>query len=252
MSKVLPTKLNVDVLVDVVFEIRFSSKVPASDILSGLLFKQLGSVEKFEKLPASDIPKQIREKDKGLKYSPLSRVSLEGYRVNVGDNVLAVSCALPYAGWKQFKEYIEKAIAILFSAEVVEKIERYSLKYTDFLPLKNDGIDLNDLDAGLSIGGRDISNNSFDLRVEFKDEDFLHLLRIASNALSKNDNTGETQKGILLDVDSIETCSIVNPTIDYWQESLCERLEELHIHNKSMFFDCLSEKGLEMLEPCYE
>ena len=59
-TRSLPTNLKKDPLVDAVFEIRFSSSIPASSVVPGILFSKLKGQAQIERLPASDIPSQLR------------------------------------------------------------------------------------------------------------------------------------------------------------------------------------------------
>lgn len=60
----LPAKLKKEPLADAIFEIRFTSAIPGSNIIPGALASRLGTDDpKFERLPASDIPSRVRDMD---------------------------------------------------------------------------------------------------------------------------------------------------------------------------------------------
>lgn len=82
----LPTKLKKDPLVDGIFEIRFSSSLPASTVVPGILFAKLKpQPQQIEKLPASDIPSQMRALNPVLQQ-PLMRIHWNSsFMVLIGD-----------------------------------------------------------------------------------------------------------------------------------------------------------------------
>jgi uncharacterized protein (TIGR04255 family) len=69
-----PTKLKNEPLVDAVFEIRFSSTIPASSVLPGILFAHIKGHPQIDRLPVADIPSQLRTVDPNLRFLPLIRL----------------------------------------------------------------------------------------------------------------------------------------------------------------------------------
>lgn len=244
----LPRKLNRDLLVQAVFEIRFASTAPASAILPGLLFASLGAL-RIERLPAAGLPDELRSIDPNLKFAPVVRLSKENFGVLLSDQSLAVVCDGPYPGWEQFKRKIVDAVHTLAASNIVSSVDRTSLKYSNLgeaeLGSVGDCIQLQ-----LNIGPHDaVHSQNFHLRTEISDGSFLHIVQLASHATATRGD-GSTRQGFLADVDTIqETHS--QPFAEY-EQSLPNNLEELHDRNKHIFFGLLRSDFIERLGPHYD
>jgi uncharacterized protein (TIGR04255 family) len=249
----LPVKLRKEPLVDALFEIRFSSSVPASSILPGLLFSGLaastGAPTLIERLPISDVPSQIRSADPVLKFQPLVKLSNGRFLIMVGDASVLIACELPYAGWTLFKAKIIEIIGILRDTHLIQAVERYSMKYVDIV----DGSDITEqikrTNIELQIGTHKLVSEPFTIRIEIKRDNLIHIVQIGtpSTALLR---TGVTRTGILIDVDTV----IDNKTSDFetFIHELPDRLELIHTQNKTMFFECLTQEAINYLEPVYD
>lgn len=249
MTTELPKRLGVEPLIDVVFEVRFESEIPASDVLPGHLHKQLHGKKKFEKFHVSDIPKQVRDSDPNLRYVPLTKILLENYSVSIGDRVCAVACNLPYPGWETFKGYIHEVVDAFRSSEVIDSVERYSLKYVDLLPSNDLEEQVSMINADVKVANRTLVDQRFNFRIELPEDDVLHILTMVSDATAKSKKDGTITQGLVIDVDSI--FSMRDPSFEQWVEGLNSGLESLHIKNKKLFFNCLSPATLNKLEPEY-
>ena len=73
----LPKKLGKDPIIDVIFECRFDSRLPASNILPGIFYTKFSDEEKYlERLPQFEIPEFVRNNDPSMEYLPLVRARL--------------------------------------------------------------------------------------------------------------------------------------------------------------------------------
>ena len=246
----LPKRLGKEPIVDVIFECRFNSKLPASNILPGIFYAKFSDEERYlERLPQSEIPEFIRNNDPNMEYLPLVRVRLKDYMFLIGDKSLAVACNLPYKGWAKFKEQIIKAIEILESSELVESISRYSLKYVDLIPSESLTEKIKPVDLDLRIGSNRLNNESFQIRLDVKKDKFINIIQIISNVRAVDIN-GNEKEGVVIDIDTIE--QLQNIQLSEFQKNFNEQLDNLHHVSKSTFFDCLSSEILQYLEPSYE
>lgn len=245
----LPKKLRKEPLVDAVFEVRFSSLVPASSVLTGLFFAQLSGEDRtIERLPASEFPSQIRELNGHLRYQPLLKLQWGGFLVLVGDAHFGLACKLPYPGWKTFKPKILDAIKVLKAANIVEKIERYSLKYVDVIDGKDLSEQIGRVNVDLNIGTYGLRSDPFNISIEVTRDDYIHLVKIAAPATVSLE--GRTRNGVLVEVDSIR--NEATSGLEKFEQELPERLEAIHTSNKKMFFGCLRDSTIAYLEPIYE
>ena len=87
----------------------------------------------IERLPIADLPKQIRDSDPNLRYAPTIRMQWQKFLLLLSDQSVAVGCKLPYPGWGEFRSAIMRTLDIIGDTNVVERVERYSLKYVDIL-----------------------------------------------------------------------------------------------------------------------
>lgn len=249
-ARKLPTKLRIEPLIDVVCGVQFSSNVPAEVLLPGLLLTKLvGKEPKFETLPAAQLPQIVRDNDPNLQNAPLMRVVVdEKFTILIGSKGLAVGCQMPYAGWAAFKEMIQTVFEVLEQAPFIVSVERYSLKYVDFFKSQGAIETLSRFKLRIEIGGRTLSDQATQVRTEIVEPPFLHAITILSPA-TVNQPGRQSGTGAILDVD---THRLEKFEIKAFLERLPQFLDEIHLANKTVFFDLLSEAGLTELDPQYD
>lgn len=245
----LPIRLNAEPLVDALCEMRFQAAIPASGILPGVLFTQLGSDNlKLEALPASQIPAAVRHRDPMLNAAPLVRLLWGNFAIGIGEAAVAVSVIGKYPGWSDFKPAIIKVIGAVIGSGIVQRIDRYSVKYTDVIPLGSKQ-PVGGLDLKVSVGNHAVSSEAAQISVEILDDPYVHIVQAITNAEAVLPN-GEKRSGSLVDVDSIST-SIASDPHEFLKD-LPQNLDQLHQKNKRIFFECLTQETLESLGPIYE
>ncbi|WP_410473926.1 TIGR04255 family protein [Guyparkeria sp. TX1] len=249
MSDRLPTKLINEPLVDAVFEIRFQSKVSASDVLPGYLYGKLKGETKTERLSAAEVPKAVRDNTPNLKHAPLVRMHWRNYVVSIGDNNVVVGCKMPYPGWAEFRSSIFEILQEVSELDVVESVYRFSLKYVDLIPSQDLEEQVSFVDSSIRIGSHALRSERFHFRLELPENDLIQILTIASSA-AVQDEEGNSKQGLVIDVDSI----LENPdgVRSDWIGYVEKQIDRVKLRNKETFFDCLSDKALELAEPIYE
>jgi len=100
----------------------------------------------------------------------------------------------------------------------------------------------------INIAGRLLDKEQTQLRTEILDSGFLHAITIISKA-NLNQPGESAVEGALLDVD---THRVQSMSPSEFKEGLNDFLEDIHSANKKIFFDLLSDFGLERLEPIYD
>ncbi|WP_428356728.1 TIGR04255 family protein [Methyloprofundus sp.] len=243
-AKKLPHRLNKEPLLEALFEIRFTCNVPASTVLPGLLFSKLEGEKKIENLPTEKIPSEIRNTDPNLRFAPVSRLTWNQLHINIGDRNLSISCSSNYPGWKIFKGSILKIIKILQEIDIIQSIERHSIKYINLIPFDGSVPSTSLLNLDIEIAKHKILNEFFQFRVEINHDNFVNVVNIISSATVPSENT-PSKKGIIVDIDTIATSknSLNN---------LLDDLERIRQANKDMFFSCLTQATVDYLEPEYE
>lgn len=249
MKKNLPIKLEAEPLIDAVFEVRFICGYPASNILPGLLFSRLDGDKTIEALPVAQLPKQLRDADPNLQFSPLSRINWDKFYINIGDQSLSIAIKHPYPGWDKFKTTIIKAIDSIKDSPIIDSIERYSLKYVDLIPSASIKDQVSFINSDITLAGHKLEKENFQLRIEIPKDGFINVVNVVSSAKAVLHN-GESREGLVVDVDtiSIEKFSSLGDFLVDFEEKLLA----IHNVNKEMFFDCLTKKTIESLGPIYE
>lgn len=247
----LPSKLAKEPLVDVIFELRFTShRNGISALVTGQLLTHLTGLGNIESLPISHLPQQIRDTDPNLQFSALSRIVWGRYVILIGDRSIGVGCLMPYPGWTEFRVAIKTVIDVLQKAELIKTIDRYSIKYVDFFETgENNALALTHFNVDLRIGKHVVKAENTVMRVEIPRGQFLHAVQVISTAHIQ-ESSGGLRTGAILDVDTLMTTP--NKDVASFVTELPTLLEDIHLANKQMFFECLSETGLSNLEPQYE
>ena len=250
MNMPLPTKLAREPLLDAVFEVRFAKSTELASLLPGYLFSKLQGLAGVEALPASQMPKVVRESDptNQLMHAPLVRLHWGQFAILIGDTSVAIACKLPYPGWRSFRPAIEEVLRCTFQSKLVDETLRYSMKYVDLLQTGATFPAANQVDWALRLGPQSLTTENIQLRVEIPRDGFLHAISIAT-AASVQMSDGSANSGAVVDVDTIQQ----NPSVSMeLMEDLTNHLDAIHLANKQVFFGCLSKAGLAALEPVYE
>ncbi len=248
IDKKIPVKLKKEPLLEAVWEIRFAStKRSVSDLLPGLIYNALSDkYPNIVRLPAADIPAPITEQDPNLRYVPKIRLEGDNRSVQIGEHVLSLSNRRPYLGWKLFSADIRKLISVVRETTLIDKLERFSMKYIDIIEL-NYPPDLSCLNIELKLGGHEINTRPVQLRTEIKDDNLVHIVQIVSPAEAVLPKNSRKFTGVLLDIDTI----IPIQDNKSWDE-IENSLDMVHSASKRMFFGLLTPETIEKLEPAYE
>lgn len=245
----LPKKLKKEPLIDAVFEVRFTSAFPAGGILPGLLFGKLGGNKVILQLPMAQIPQSMRDADQNLQYAPLTRLDWDGFYINIGDRSISVGFKHPYPGWSDFKLAIIKVMDALKDADFIKYIERYSLKYIDLFPATSLREQVGFINFDVTLAEHKLDNEAFQLRLEIPRDGFIHVVQIISSATATL-HSGESRQGLIVDVDTM--ANKIGISFDEFFNGISDKLDNIHLANKRMFFNCLNPATLTALEPEYE
>jgi len=244
----LPTKLAKEPLIAVLFEVRFSAKYPASTLLPGVFYDQFPSPPVFERLPIAQLPANIVDLTPELRYAPSISMLMDGYAYQIGDRSILVSCEMPYKGWTSFRKAIDRAIGILRDSKIVDRVERFSLKYVDLLEIESLTEQHQAAKLKIELFGEVLHNEIFHLRVEKKIKSILHVIQVAAGASVANAD-GTKRAGLILETDSIILVE-ESELVKFW-DSFDQSLEVLHHENKTMFINSLNSATLSDLGPVY-
>lgn len=244
----LPLRLGKDPILEAVAELRFRSSVPdAGTVLVGFLFTQLRKrFPNIERLPAADLPAQLRQLDPKLQYTAQHRLFNETESLMVGDKILAVSTRSPYPGWNTFKPHVVEAWDQAKESKLVEDIERMSIKYTNLLESPHDANHISLTRVKLSFGDRDISSESFQIQTEFKEGAFVAIVQLVAQAVATDQSSRKSAVGLVVSIDAIRS----GPFDNFWS-GYSSLLDQVHEFEKGLFFDLLATETLKVYEPEY-
>lgn len=248
MENKMPTRLKKEPLIEAVWEIRFTSAKPSvSDLLPGVVFKALpDKYSNIVRLPSADIPALLVEHDPKFRYVPKIRLEGRNQAVQIGERVVSLSCRRPYSGWKTFSDDIRTVIKIVRDTGLIDRLERFSLKYIDLIEL-DQLPSLSCLNLELKMGGYEINTRPVQLRTEIKEGDLIHIIQIVSSAEASIPGESGRVSGVLLDIDSIRPMK----ENESWSD-VDNNLDDVHLSSKKMFFDLLTPETTDNLEPEYE
>lgn len=242
----VPKRLKKEPLIEAVWEVRFNSdKESVAELLPGLIYQAMGtSFPKTVRLPASNLPRSVLQQDANLRYMPTVRLEGPPYSIQIGEHVVSLSCRRPYTGWGEFEPKILQLAEMLTTTNLLTRLERFSLKYIDVIPLI-EMPSLKPFRVVVKVGNHDLTTNPVQLRTELRENGFLHIIQIASPAQAVL-TTGESFKGLLIDLDTIYQ----QETDAFWID-FRELINRAHLLNKNLFFHILTKETETELEPEY-
>ena len=247
----LPTKLENEPLVDAVFEMRFAARVPASSVIPGILFTRLEPhPQQIDRLPAAEIPSEIRAREPNLRFQPVMRLHWDDhFLIMVGDTSLGLGCKIPYPGWKTFKPHILTLANALRDSQLIDQIDRYSMKYIGIVEGKGLVEQIGRIKIDLKLGDFTLKSEPFTVRLEIPRNSMRHIVQLAAPAAATLPD-GSQKEGLLIDIDSI--CEHETTDIAKLVGELPERSEDIHTYNKEIFLELLTPDTLAYLGPSYD
>jgi uncharacterized protein (TIGR04255 family) len=243
----IPKGLKREPLVEAICEIRFSSSDQSViELLPGLIYQAFeGEFKKIERLPAGNLPPALIAQDAALRYIATVQMKDLPYTVQIGEHVVSLSCSRPYIGWSRFKAKILEMVDKVNKTGLVASVERFGLKYLDVIPAIGKP-SLNPLNVKLKLGGRNITSDPVQLRTEYSEDGFVHVIQVVTPVKVASAHTEEHFEGILTDIDIVHLVA----EKDFWQ-SFSDDLESAHNRNKELFFGLLKRDTIEALDPEY-
>jgi uncharacterized protein (TIGR04255 family) len=254
--KRIPSRVENDTIVEAICEFQLKPRVDRfSQVILGIVYTKLQGEKSIKQTPIGVFPEMVFGADSTLKFQQASSVTWNGYQINFTDFSFVVSCKIPYPRWAHFRAAIIEVLQIVLESGLVEQINRYSVKYTDFLPANRPQAPFEFVELKLSLGGADYSKGNLQLNLEVHEEGILHILTVLNPAMAqKADAPNDPPKtGVLISTDSIVLCTtpLHQAIFDRPSEDFLVELDKLHIANKKFFFNLLSEDGLSVLGPIY-
>jgi uncharacterized protein (TIGR04255 family) len=221
-------------------EVRFVTNFN-DDAVFGIIYNQLK--EEFSSvvnLPVQELPPQIRKADPRLTYIPHYRL-INNFNPNVliqiGPKVFSIAVVNEYPGWVIFNSYIKKYLSKLKESQIVQVVNRFSLRYMNFFPNKNI---LQNSELKIQLSDQMLNSLNCNLKVELQDQEFLNVLQVSSVATRQYGDTIEN--GSIIDIDTSCEKQMTGFLDDF--ESQMKRCHDIE---KNLFFKVVSSDYLKSL-----
>ncbi len=249
-EKQTPTRLKKEPLLEAIWELRFQSPADTvENLLSGIIYDHMRhTFAPPTRLPGADIPLAARVQQPALNYTPMFRFGGKNenasYDIQVAPRAIALNCRQPYPSWDILKTKIMGLAEIVRQTGMIEKIERFSLKYLNLIPAGPPDY-LSPLNGAFRMGEYNLGHSPLQVQSQIPDGDFTHVITLLAPArVQMEQKTGE---GLLIDIDTIF------PAIsDGFWEGFGSRLDAAHTSNHAIFFDILKQETVDLLEPEYD
>jgi len=245
-TRPIPKRLREEPVLEALCEIRFESDTDTvAELLPGLLYHTLRQrYSRIEKLPAAQLPSVFLQQDTSLRYAPQSRLVGEHYSIQIGEHMVSISCPRPYTGWADLEARIIELSEALAKTGLLNRIERFSLKYTDVIPFKEKP-SIEPIKLNISLADYDVRELPVHFRTEIVEGGFLNIVQVVSPVVAGIPDKEQIQ-GLLVDIDTIAEREFA----DFWSQ-FKSMLNETHDVSKGLFFKILADETLERLGPEY-
>jgi len=250
MPKPLPVKLEKEPLIEAACQLRVAGETALNTFFPGLLFAQHPEdVSEIQQLPAIMIPEPVRATQPEMAFAALVKLRFKGIWVMIGERSITVSNPAPYLGWAGFKPLIVEVFTVLLDSNLVKRVERYSLKYTNVLKANETSDSLDALAWALSVGDLKLDKRATTLRTQTLTDEVLSVVTISGGVTAQAVGRAPVQ-GSLIDIDTI--CQNKPQDAKSFVESISYELDRVRRINKEAFFECLTKEAIDELGPVYE
>ena len=241
----IPTKLNLCPIIESVFEIRFDSVLDANIVFALIYGKLKDDFPKVETLPLSELPASMRDADPNLKYQPAYKLH---YKDN--ENIVLQICAKAvgfsftpeYCGWNDFSSFVIRYLNKIRETEVISHVIRIGFRVINFI--EGNVFDGEKINLKICLRDKEIPYKETSIKTVFSDGD-CHSTTMIFNEAQLN-NVTPIKKGSVIDIDTFSVnCS-------RFFENAPAFLENVHLAEKKVFFNLLTEEYLKSMQPEYE
>lgn len=242
----IPKKLKKDAIVDAVCEIRFECReaVEAPELVVGFLASN-SAWRSFQKsrLPAADIPEQLRHADPDLRnHATLELVDANsGRRVRVGPRTISTGRQNGYPGWPTMLENMQETVDHAFASLEEFRVCRIGLRYVNVLEPEFHNVEtIHDLRFRVVVDESPL-NGAVNLNFMKSNEGSHSTVRIASPEFV---NSIDPANGVgVIDIDTV--CARPELVVD--TDSFSDWAVSAHELEKETFFGLFSPESLDAI-----
>jgi uncharacterized protein (TIGR04255 family) len=205
----LPKKLNKDLILSAVFELRFSPKIPPEAVY-GMVYQvvackypRLRSI----RLPITQLPEVVRNSDPNLVFQPYNILEIDTRGIGIGPKVINFSVKKPYIGWEQWSSFINNFVMEFTRLGILGNIERTGLRFVNFTEQNLCEI----ANMSVQIGNSQLSCQPMTLRAEIQEDNFVKIVQLVNNAVIDIEPFKQSKTfltGSVIDIEVIRTSFI--------------------------------------------
>jgi uncharacterized protein (TIGR04255 family) len=242
-GKRIPNSIE-DTISYVVLELRYTLNVKeGEDILTYFYPIFSNEYKKFSPIN-KEIPELLKQKEQ-FKFLPEYRFMNDDFVIAIGRNAIQFEFIKQYDSWRDFSKEIFKNIEKVLKIDVIEKIIRIGLRYTNILETNFSELDI---DFNFKFpSDENITLNSITNNYEFIYQGSNVNLKVASNAEVKRNLVNKIERGLLVDVDVYKTGEIPKDL-----KAIVSIIEDLHKKEKIIFFNTLTQEFIDSRNPKYD
>jgi uncharacterized protein (TIGR04255 family) len=239
----LPRKLKKDALVEVLFEVRFSTSA-LPEVFIGKLIAALSALQSgmlIERLPMADVPAPIRKSDPNFAYQPTIQIkNKDGNRIaRISEMVASWHALSAYPGWQTFIKEIEKFNKALAASVEGITVDRFGLRYLNFLNAQDHNVrGLSDVTIDVAIG-KTVLDAPLNVQYQRTTNGQTLAVRVATPEYVQ---PGRTDFSVFIDLDVYS-----QPGEKLRLEQTMKWVKTAHISIKQQFFALLKEEVLQSL-----
>lgn len=234
----LPVKIEPCPLIETVIELRLQRKdaIP-QDAVFGIVFNALKvKYPSVKGLPILELPEPIRNNDPNLKYAPYYISTRDNISLNIGPNVISLGCQSPYVGWTKLFSEIKETFNTIHDTGVFEKVLRVSIRAIDFF----DGNIFENINLKINLMGSVVTPKNTIFKTVLMEGEISTVLQIANDVNIKTSDSKELL-GSVVDLDSFY---LAREKEDLKINEIFDRVEEVHLVEKKLFFTLMNEDFL--------
>ena len=240
----IPLKLGNSPINQAIISICYESNFPDTALFGLLIdvFSENGC--RAEEMPLLQIPKQIRENDKNLKYQELYRCIKDvnnntHYVFGIGSNIIRFIVSGKYESWNSWRNFFEPIIRKIKEKGIIKSVSNISLRYCDVF----DKDYISDFNFEVKLFKQLLTEQNLSLNTSFDFKGIKINLKIGNTVFV---NGVEKENSSLIDIDCVKT---ENLNDEEFFKNYQNILEDSHLANKQVFFSLVNEDLLKLLEP---
>lgn len=233
----LPNQLVPSPVLTSTVEIRFKSTVDKSKILPLMIANFYEILPNFSE---TGIPNEVKEANEQLKFYPDYVLKNEDFSISFSDKAISFENINGYKLWDNYFSFIKSVLLKIFEIKIIESVDRIGIRYSSIFELKGNKIEeiLNSIPK-LFLDNYEGDFFTFSTNI-FVDKYRLYLQLNSNNTITKEND--ETISGLHIDIDASYSDELVNITSF---EPVCGIINDLHTHEKSLFFSLIKLSFLE-------